>query len=123
MPHHSLRTITGCLRPTPTVYLPILAGIAPAHIRRDFHTYCLVQRESSNTTHLLYNHTSTPTTPHRHLASHRPFHQEALHLRNTSYNINNMWTNEWCKTGPHLPQFGVIPSTSPPAGFELPKKA
>jgi len=31
----ALRTITGCLKPTPTQYLPILAGISPASVRRN----------------------------------------------------------------------------------------
>ena len=30
----ALRIVTGCLRPTPTDYLPILAGIQPAELRR-----------------------------------------------------------------------------------------
>ena len=25
------------------------------------------------------------------------FHQQNVDLRNTSYNVNSMWTNEWCK--------------------------
>ena len=29
----ALRTIPGCLKPTPTQYLPVLAGIAPASVR------------------------------------------------------------------------------------------
>ena len=35
--NHPLRTTTGCLLPTPTKYLPLLAGKAPYHIRKDFH--------------------------------------------------------------------------------------
>ena len=30
----ALRIVTGCLRPTPTDYLPVLAGIQPAELRR-----------------------------------------------------------------------------------------
>jgi len=30
----ALRTVTGCLRPTPADNLPILAGIQPAELRR-----------------------------------------------------------------------------------------
>ena len=30
----ALRIVTGCLRPTPTDYLPVLAGIHPAELRR-----------------------------------------------------------------------------------------
>ena len=32
--NHALRIVTGCLCPTPTDYLPVLAGIQPAELRR-----------------------------------------------------------------------------------------
>ena len=32
--NHALRIVTGCLRPTPTKDLPVLAGIQPAELRR-----------------------------------------------------------------------------------------
>ena len=31
----ALRTITRCLKPTPTQYLPVLSGIATASVRRN----------------------------------------------------------------------------------------
>ena len=30
----ALRIVSGCLRPTPTVYLPVLSGIQPTELRR-----------------------------------------------------------------------------------------
>ncbi len=34
----TMRLITGCLRPTPTEFLSVLSGIAPAPLRREHHT-------------------------------------------------------------------------------------
>ena len=40
----TLRIITGCLRPTPSEFLPVLAGIAPATLRREDHSQRLVNK-------------------------------------------------------------------------------
>ena len=42
----ALRIVTGCLRPTPTDYLPVLAGIQPAELRRLGATLSLAYRGS-----------------------------------------------------------------------------
>ena len=84
--------------------------MAPAHIRRNFHTCCLVQKTSSNYYDTFFKTTRQPITPHRPLTSPRPFHQEAVYLRGIFY--NNIWTNEWCKPAFHSPQVFVTPSTS-----------
>ena len=93
MPQTFAATINGCLPQTVTLTENhhVLAGIALAHICKYFYIYLLVLKASSNTKHFLYNHTSATVTPHRHLASRRPFHQEAVHLQDTSYDVNNMW--------------------------------
>ena len=43
---HLLHIITSCPRPPPTKYLHVLAGIAPAHVRKNFQTYRLVQKQA-----------------------------------------------------------------------------
>ena len=50
-----MRLITGCLRPTPTAFLPVLSGIAPAPLRRELHTHRLVTKASSNPNNLLHD--------------------------------------------------------------------
>ena len=42
----TLRIVTGCLRPTPTDYLPVLSGIQPAELRRLGATLSLAHRGS-----------------------------------------------------------------------------
>ena len=51
----TMRLITGCLRPTPTAFLPVLSGIAPAPLRRELHTHRLVTKASSNPNNLLHD--------------------------------------------------------------------
>ena len=47
--NNALRIITGSLKPTPVFYLPVLAGIAPAGLRREAATLALA-RKARNTT-------------------------------------------------------------------------
>ena len=51
----TMRLITGCLRPTPTAFLSVLSGIAPAPLRRELHTHRLVTKASSNPNNLLHD--------------------------------------------------------------------
>ena len=51
----ALRIVTGCLRPTPTDYLPILAGIQPAGLRRRGATLSLANRATLNPDHILHD--------------------------------------------------------------------
>ena len=50
----ALRIVTGCLRPTPTDYLPVLAGIQPAELRRLGATLSLAYHGSLEPGHILY---------------------------------------------------------------------
>ena len=50
----ALRIVTGCLRPTPTDYLPILADIQPPELRRRGATLSLANRATLNPDHILH---------------------------------------------------------------------
>ena len=50
----ALRIVTGCLRPTPSVYLPILSGIQPAELRRQGATLSLANRSYLDPDHILH---------------------------------------------------------------------
>ena len=50
----ALCIVTGCLRPTTTDYLPILAGIQPAELRRRAATLSLANRATLNPDHILH---------------------------------------------------------------------
>ena len=51
----ALRIVTGCLRPTPSVYLPVLSGIQPAKLRRQGATLSLANRSSLDPDHILHS--------------------------------------------------------------------
>ena len=69
-----MRTVTGCLRPTPTDYLPVLAGIQPAELRRLGATLSLAYRGSLDPGHILYKLLAgSPDGYRKKLKSRRPF--------------------------------------------------
>ena len=51
----ALRIVTGCLRPTPTDYLPVLSSIQPAELRRLGATLSLAHGGSLDPDHILYS--------------------------------------------------------------------
>ena len=70
----ALRIVTGCLRPTPTDYLPILAGIQPAELRRRGATLSLANRGTLNPDHILHEQLVGKQNAHQgRLKSRRPF--------------------------------------------------
>ena len=70
----ALRIVTGCLRPTPTDYLPVLAGIQPAELRRLGATLSLAYRGSLDPDHILHELLAGSPDGHRErLKSRRPF--------------------------------------------------
>ena len=50
----ALRIVTGCLRPTPTEDLPVLAGMKPAELRRLGTTLSLANRAIHDPDHVLH---------------------------------------------------------------------
>ena len=70
----TLHIVTGCLRPTPTDYLPILAGIQLAELCRLGAMLSLVYRGSLDHGHILYELLAGSTHGYRgRLKSRRPF--------------------------------------------------
>ena len=59
-----MHIVTECLRPIPTDYLQILAGIQPAEFRRQGTTLSLAYRSLVDPKHLLYQLMIGPTTAH-----------------------------------------------------------
>ena len=49
----TMRIVTGCLRPTPTNLLPVLAGIAPSSLRREKATHRFAQQAVLDENHAL----------------------------------------------------------------------
>ena len=61
----ALRIVTRCLRPTPTDYLPVLAGIQPAKLRRLGATLSLAYRCSLDPDHILHELLAGSSDGHR----------------------------------------------------------
>ena len=98
--NNSLRTITGCLRPTPVEQLPVLAGIPPADLRRKSHTMALTRR-ALNPDHLLHEVIMRDIQQPR-LKSRHPFALEAQSLlphaqtkETSAHWIGNKWCQQW----------------------------
>ena len=117
--HDALRIVTGCLRPTPTDYLPVLAGIQPAELRRLGATLSLAYRGSLDPGHILYELLAGSTHGYRErLKSRRPFVPAArkllqditeLDIRAAQW-IDFKWSTEYSECSSDLRAF--IPKTS-----------
>jgi len=116
----ALRIVTGCLRPTPTDNLPILAGIQPAELRRRGATLSLGRRamEPGNLLHSALTHPSGAAALR--LKSRHPFLPAAQQLVSLSDNNNiraaqwadHQWNAEWADNPTRLRT--SIPDTSTP---------
>ena len=127
----ALRIVTGCLRPTPTDYLPVLAGIQPAELRRLGATLSLAYRGSLDPDHILYELLAGSTHGYRErLKSRRPFVPAARKLLQdlTELDIRSAqwtdfkWNTEYSECLSDLRAF--IPRTSTrPMGMGLPRSS
>ena len=127
----ALCIVTGCLRPTPTDYLPVLAGIQPAELRRFGATLSLAYRGSLDPGHILYELLAGSTHGYRErLKSRRPFVPAArkLLLDLTELDIRAAqwtdfkWSTEYSECSSDLRAF--IPRTSTrPMGMGMPRSS
>ncbi len=131
----TLRTITGCIKSTPTTCLPALANIPPSHLRRDAITLNISLRALSEKTYLLYPYLMDPIPPAR-LKSRRPFHRAAQEMvmttdttavtaaqrkRNADLYVRKKWQDLWSETEGTLHKYIETPGESAPPGFDLPR--
>ena len=102
----SLRTICGCIKPTPVFQLPVLAGIAPAGLRRKAATLALARKAVKHDWYILHDTTKNEVTPRR-LNSRVPYNKEAHEMisvipgdRSKYSWIAATWKQEWEASGP-----------------------
>ena len=127
----ALCMVTGCLRPTPTDYLPILSGIQPAELRRMGATLSLAYRGSLDPDHILYGLLSGfSDTRQVRLRSRRPFVPAARNLLDNLARLgirasdwtNHKWKTEYCENASRLRAF--VPETGARSvGMGLPRAA
>ena len=127
----ALRIVTGCLRPTPTDFLPILSGIQPAELRRLGATLSLANRGTLDPDHILHGHLAgSPDVRQERLRSRRPFVPAARKLLNDLSELgiraaqwtNLKWNTEYCGSTSRLRDFIPRASTRP-LGMGLPRSA
>ena len=102
----SLRTISGCLKPTPVFQLAVVAGIAPAGLRRKAATLALARKAVKHDWHILHDTTTNEVPPCR-LKSLKPYNKEAQEMvsvipedRSKDAWIAATWKQEWEASGP-----------------------
>ena len=127
----ALRIVIGCLRPTPSVYLPVLSGIQPAELRRQGATLSLANRSCLDPDHILHGqfHESQDVCRER-LKSRRSFVPAARKLLDSLSEMdfraaqwtNTKWDMEYSANASSLHVF--IPKASTrPLGMGLPRAA
>ena len=102
----SLRTISGCLKTTPVFQFPLLAGIAPASLRRKAATLALARKAVKHDWHILHDTTKNGVPPCR-LKSRKPYNKEAHDMLSVIHEdrskdawIAATWKQEWEAPGP-----------------------
>ena len=127
----ALRIVTGCLRPTPTDNLPVLADIQPAGLRRLGATLSLANRGNLDPDHILYDQLTRPgDLRYERLRSRHPFVPAALGLlanmselgfRATQW-IDHTWNTEYTNSPSRLRDF-IPKAGTRPLGLGLPRAA
>ena len=127
----ALRIVTGCLRPTPMDYLPILSGIQPAEHCRMGATLSLAYRGFLDPNHILYGFLSgSSDTRQVRLRSRPPFVPATQNLLDSLARLgirasewkNYKWKTEYCENVSRLRAF-VLGTGSRPVGMGLPRAA
>ena len=126
-----MRIVTGCLRPTPTDYLPVLSGIQPAERRRLGATRSLAHRVSLDPDDILYGLSSgSSDTRQVRLRSRHPFAPAARNLLNNLARLgirasewtNHKWKTVYCENASRFRAF--VPGTGARlVGMGLPRAA
>ena len=124
--YDSMRIITGCMRPTETTFLPVLAGIVPPDIRRESQVARLTKMAMENPSHLLHDRVSVAVTyaneHEQRLKSRRPFSRHAAHLVANNYDPPKAWNDRIDAGPPFIRSACPPPSPSLPPGADLPRK-
>ena len=118
-----LRVITGAIAPTPTDFLPIIAGIAPAQLRRDYLTLKLSAK--SNQPDSLIPYLTADAPEQRIRRQHFAMRARDLHNQNplSTCWVLDRWSEAWISADvTRLHEFVEKPSSKPP-GYNLERKA
>ncbi|KAJ8385114.1 hypothetical protein AAFF_G00192550 [Aldrovandia affinis] len=110
--NESCRCITGCLKPTNTNNLYILAGIAPPDIRRAVASRTEWRRQTTDERHPLHGHVPAPSR----LKSRKSFLTSTAPLETTPSEARPAMWKEKLNNHPHSPTMHIPAAESLPPG-------
>ena len=115
----AMRLISGTLKPTPTVMLPVLSGIPPAAIRRDQQVLKLAEKADNNDMSLVPR-VEVDAPPQRIKRHHFVIRAEMLQSCTAPSDswVIDRWQEEWGRFQTVLHNFIESPSTTP-SGHDL----
>lgn len=94
----SMRIVTGCLKPTPVQWLPVMSAIAPPHLRREEMNQKWIERaQAEEITPLQKIFKQAPSTSR--LKSRSPFYLSKKLNYNTQEKCREEWNNKKPKGG------------------------
>ena len=121
--------MTGCLLPTPTDNLYVLAGVLPSELHRKKAVLSLACR-AQDPEYLLYDRlVSPPYGRHRQLKSRHPFVPAALELLNDFQELgtsaaswaDHRWSMEWQGSTSRLHHAFIADVSTSPPGMRFPR--
>ncbi|KAJ2950833.1 hypothetical protein O0L34_g9105 [Tuta absoluta] len=115
--NHTMRLITGCLKSTPTYWLPALSNIPPPHLRRQKALEREIEKFKADESLPILKDLNGFYTPR--LKSRNP---PALlaHCQNSPTDIRDSWRKEWESAPPC--EFYDLSMTEAPSGFREPRR-
>ena len=128
--NNAMRIVTGCLLPTPTDYLTVLAGIPPAELHRRQATLTLASR-ALEPNHLLHHKIIRPELRQSwRLTSRHPFVPAARELLSSLNQLDiraadwaqHSWSSEWNNCNTRLHHF-IYNIDTPPPGMHLARRS
>ena len=126
--NNALRIITGCLKPTPVSYLPVLAGIPPASLRREAATLTLARKAQKHDWHILHE-TTTKAVPPSRLKSRHPYNRTAQGMLGSIPEdmsartwLATAWRREWESAEPTSMHHHILDPGDGVEGEHLPRR-
>ena len=113
--NHTMRLISGTLRPTEIPWLPVLSNIAPPDIRRWAASAKLLSNIQSHDNLPLLQDIYDP--PSRRLLSRNPIW---AHIPDPCQSVSSKWKEAWLSSSAHNKYIILDPSVKVP-GFDLPR--
>ena len=91
-----MRTISGCLKSTPTQWLPIMSAIQPPHIRREEANQRMIKKIKTMPDTIPLKHITDKAPVTTRLKSRKP----SYNSQQEDFNATEAWNREWAEKTP-----------------------